>query len=61
MINRLIDEIKPFIVMEVLEKASEMEKNGIHIIHLEVGEPDFDIPEAVKQESVVAIRNGHTH
>jgi aspartate/methionine/tyrosine aminotransferase len=61
MVNKLIDEIKPFIVMEVLEKASEMEKMGIDVIHLEVGEPDFDIPEAVKIESARAIQNGHTH
>jgi (5-formylfuran-3-yl)methyl phosphate transaminase len=61
MVNKLIEEIKPFIVMEVLEKASEMEKCGINIIHLEVGEPDFDIPEAVKIESANAISRGHTH
>jgi len=59
--NKLIEEIKPFIVMEVLEKASEMEKMGINVIHLEVGEPDFDIPEAVKTESTRAISAGHTH
>ena len=47
--------------MEVLEKASEMEKQGIDIIHFEVGEPDFDLPEAVKIESSRAIHNGHTH
>lgn len=47
--------------MEVLEKASEMEKAGINIIHLEVGEPDFDIPEAVKRQSQVAISSGFTH
>lgn len=61
MVNKLIDEIKPFIVMEVLEKASEMEKKGINVIHLEVGEPDFDIPNAIKIESARAIQNGHTH
>ncbi len=61
MVNKLIDEIKPFIVMEVLEKASEMEKRGINVIHFEVGEPDFDLPEAVKIESSRAIHNGHTH
>jgi (5-formylfuran-3-yl)methyl phosphate transaminase len=61
MVNKLISNIKPFIVMEVLEKASEMEKQGINVIHLEVGEPDFDIPEAVKAESARAISTGHTH
>lgn len=47
--------------MEVLEKASEMEKQGIDVIHFEVGEPDFDIPEKIKIASEKAIRTGHTH
>ncbi|HLP16488.1 MAG TPA: pyridoxal phosphate-dependent aminotransferase [Bacteroidota bacterium] len=61
MINTLINEIKPFIVMEVLEKASEMEKQGIDVIHFEVGEPDFDLPECIRLESSRAIEHGHTH
>ncbi|PTN09342.1 pyridoxal phosphate-dependent aminotransferase [Mangrovibacterium marinum] len=54
-------EIKPFIVMEVLEKAQEMEKQGIDVIHLEVGEPDFDIPGCVKQAVATALDEGKTH
>jgi len=61
MVNKLMDEIKPFIVMDVLERASEMEKKGIDVIHFEVGEPDFDLPEAVKAESTKAVLHGHTH
>ena len=61
MINPLIENISPFIVMEVLEKASEMERKGINIIHLEVGEPDFDIPSKIIDTSDKAMRNGHTH
>jgi aspartate/methionine/tyrosine aminotransferase len=61
MTNQLIDSISPFIVMEVLEKATAMEKKGIDIIHLEVGEPDFDIPYKIIEASDIAIRNGHTH
>ena len=56
-----IQDITPFIVMEVLEKAAEMEKAGKHIIHLEVGEPDFPVPECVSEASIQAIRNGETH
>ena len=50
-----------FIVMDVLEKACEMEKQGAHIIHLEVGEPDFDTPECVKAAACQAINDGYTH
>ena len=48
MISKRAESITPFIVMEVLERAREMEAMGIDVIHLEVGEPDFDIPTAVK-------------
>ncbi|MBF0377218.1 MAG: pyridoxal phosphate-dependent aminotransferase [Desulfamplus sp.] len=41
-------EITPFIVMEIMEKIHEMEARGIHVVHLEVGEPDFNAPECVK-------------
>lgn len=50
-----------FIVMDVLEKAGEMERNGIHIIHMEVGEPDFDTPECIKRAACKALDDGHTH
>lgn len=56
-----LTEISPFIVMEVLEKAAAMERAGRHIIHLEVGEPDFQVPECVREASIKAIGEGRTH
>jgi len=50
-----------FIVMDVLERAHKMERQGIHIIHLEVGEPDFDTPQCIKEAACKALDNGHTH
>ncbi|MDH3802219.1 MAG: pyridoxal phosphate-dependent aminotransferase, partial [Deltaproteobacteria bacterium] len=44
MITKRAEEIRPFIVMDVLERAQELESRGEHVIHLEVGEPDFDTP-----------------
>ncbi|MBU1054685.1 MAG: pyridoxal phosphate-dependent aminotransferase [Proteobacteria bacterium] len=61
MLSKRCQEITPFIVMDVLEKAREMEQKGIHVIHLEVGEPDFETPECVKEAIIKAIRDGHTH
>jgi len=61
MIARRAEEIAPFIAMEVLEKAREMERRGIDIIHLEVGEPDFDVPPAVKEATGRALEAGLTH
>jgi len=53
--------IPPFIVMDVLEKAHELEKKGQSIIHLEIGEPDFPTPECICSAATEAIKEGHTH
>jgi aspartate/methionine/tyrosine aminotransferase len=61
MISNRTKEMTPFIVMDVLEKAHEMERQGVHIIHMEVGEPDFDTPQCIKDAACKALDNGHTH
>ncbi len=55
------ESITSFIVMDVLEKANEMEHQGIDVIHLEVGEPDFDTPACVKSAACKALDEGQTH
>ncbi|KPJ74705.1 MAG: aspartate aminotransferase [Deltaproteobacteria bacterium SG8_13] len=63
--NREVSErtgsITSFIVMDVLEKAHEMERLGVDVIHLEVGEPDFDTPACVKSAACRALEEGQTH
>lgn len=61
MISKRTSEMTSFIVMDVLEKAHEMERDGINIVHLEVGEPDFDTPQCVKDAACKALSDGHTH
>jgi aspartate/methionine/tyrosine aminotransferase len=61
MITKRAEEIRPFIVMDVLERAQELESQGEHVIHLEVGEPDFDTPACVRAAGERAIREGKTH
>ena len=61
MICRRVQELTSFIVMDVLERAQEMERAGESVIHLEVGEPDFDTPEAIKVAAIEALRRGETH
>ena len=53
--------IPPFIVMDVLEKAHELERKGRQVVHLEVGEPDFPTPTSICEAAIKAIRDGHTH
>jgi len=60
-ISKKAKEIPPFIVMDVLERAQELEREGQHIIHLEVGEPDFDTPECINEAGYRAICEGKTH
>jgi aspartate/methionine/tyrosine aminotransferase len=60
-ISKRTQEMTSFIVMDVLERANEMERAGVHIIHLEVGEPDFDTPDCVKVAACRALEDGHTH
>ena len=41
MLSEKVANIPPFYVMEVLERAQQLEEEGRSIIHLEIGEPDF--------------------
>ncbi|MDJ0802196.1 MAG: pyridoxal phosphate-dependent aminotransferase [Desulfobacterales bacterium] len=61
MVARRTEEISSFIVMDVLEKASEMEARGQDVIHLEVGEPDFDTPACIRAAACAAMDQGYTH
>ncbi len=61
MISDCAQNISPFIVMEVMERAQQMERNGEHIIHLEVGEPDFDTPKKIVAAGKAALDRGETH
>jgi len=54
-------DISPFLVMEVMERAADIERGGERVIHLEVGEPDFDTPECVKEAARKALKDGKTH
>jgi len=61
MVTQRAMDIPPFIVMDVLERAHELERAGEHIIHMEVGEPDFDTPECINEACRRAIKEGKTH
>ncbi|RMF95447.1 MAG: pyridoxal phosphate-dependent aminotransferase [Candidatus Schekmanbacteria bacterium] len=56
-----IESITPFIVMDVLDRAKQLEKEGREIVHLEVGEPDFDTPSIIMETGIDSIRRGDTH
>ena len=46
---------------EVLSRAKALERQGKNIVHLEIGEPDFDTPKHIVEAAVDALRGGWTH
>ncbi|HOP06788.1 MAG TPA: pyridoxal phosphate-dependent aminotransferase [candidate division Zixibacteria bacterium] len=46
---------------EVLARAKQLEAQGKSVIHLEIGEPDFDTPTNICEAGIKAIRDGKTH
>jgi aspartate/methionine/tyrosine aminotransferase len=46
---------------EILVKARALEAQGKHIVHLEIGEPDFDTPANIASAAKTALDNGYTH
>ncbi|HZA24265.1 MAG TPA: pyridoxal phosphate-dependent aminotransferase [Dehalococcoidia bacterium] len=46
---------------EVLAKARALEAQGKEIIHLEIGEPDFDTPKHIVEAGIKALQEGYTH
>ena len=46
---------------EVLARARALEATGREIVHLEIGEPDFDTPRFIRQAAAAALEEGFTH
>ena len=46
---------------EVLARARRLEAEGKHIVHLEIGEPDFATPDNIIEAGISAMQNGYTH
>lgn len=59
-LSHIAGEIKPFLVMEILDRAKQLEEQGEDIIHLEIGEPDFKTPQVARQAAIDAIEGGLT-
>ncbi len=60
MISKRASEFTSFIVMDVMAKAEELERKGEHVIHLEVGEPDFPTPKVIADTAIAALQNNKT-
>jgi len=60
-IARRMQGIRGEAAFEMLGRANELERQGRSIIHLEIGEPDFDTPEPVVRAAIDWLRKGATH
>ena len=60
MISDLVKNIEPFYVMDILERAKQLESEGRDIVHFEVGEPDFNTPQEISSAAVRWIEEGYT-
>ena len=55
-----MQDITPFYVMELLQRAKQLELQGMDVVHMEVGEPDFMTPEPIRLAGIKHIKSGHT-
>lgn len=55
------ESFEPFLAMEVFERAAELEREGIDIAHLEVGEPEFTPPSAAIRAATDALARDETN
>lgn len=60
MLSNRIQKVKPSATITISAKAMELRANGVDVISLSAGEPDFDTPEHIKQAAIEAINKGQT-
>ena len=59
-ISERMKDIPPSGTLKMLAKSKELEQKGRKIIHLEVGQPDFDTPLHIKEAAISALKDGFT-
>ena len=55
-----VRRIKPSPTLAVTAKANQLKLEGVDVINLAAGEPDFDTPDHIKQAAIDAIESGKT-
>lgn len=59
MISKRMNQMIPSGIRKVNEKALAMERNGVSVLHFEIGRPDFDTPAYIKKAAKESIDAGH--
>lgn len=60
-VSRRATEIHPFVVMDIVARAKQLECEGRDIVRLEIGDPDFQTPEVITRAAEQAMAHGDTH
>ena len=60
MLSNRVQKVKPSATMAVSDKAKELKSQGIQIVSMGSGEPDFDTPTNIQKAAIKAIGNGET-
>ncbi|MCQ8893487.1 MAG: pyridoxal phosphate-dependent aminotransferase [Methanolinea sp.] len=60
-LSRKLAGIPPSATLEISNLARQMEKKGVPVISLSIGEPDFDTPQHIKDACIRALEAGETH
>jgi aspartate/methionine/tyrosine aminotransferase len=55
-----VQGIEPFLAVEMGDRAQALERQGIDVVHLEFGEPDFETPPVIREAAEKALKDGRT-
>lgn len=59
-LSRRVLSVAPSVTLAIAAKAAEMQANGLKVVSLSAGEPDFDTPSYIKEAAVTALQKGQT-
>ncbi len=60
-LSRLTASVEEAAIIRMAQKARDLRAEGVHVISLTIGEPDFDTPGHIRQAATAAMDAGHTH
>lgn len=59
-LSRRVLSVAPSVTLAIAAKAAEMQANGLKVVSLSAGEPDFDTPPYIKEAAITALQKGQT-
>ena len=60
-LSSMIKNLRESATLKMLERAKRLEREGVEVVYLNIGEPDFDTPQHIKEAAYEAMKSGYTH